>query len=62
MSFEKLRKDMDTVFRITKGMGDVFWKVWVDLETLEIKIEFCGITQQKGVGMTSTGKGVLKEA
>jgi hypothetical protein len=27
-----------------------------------IKIEFCGITEQKDVAMTSTGKGVLKEA
>jgi hypothetical protein len=62
LSFEELRKDMMNVFKITKGVGDVFFKIWVDFETLTITIEFCGITQQKDVTMTSTGKGELKEA
>jgi hypothetical protein len=53
---------MATVFKITKGACNIFWQVWVDLETSIIKIEFCGITEQKDVAMTSTGKGVLKEA
>lgn len=62
MPFVPLQRDMATVFKITKGAGKIFWQVWVDLETSIIKIEFCGITKQKDVTMTSTGKGVLKEA
>jgi hypothetical protein len=62
MPFVPLQRDMATVFKITQGAGNIFWKVWVDLETSIIKIEFCGITEQKDVAMTSTGKGVLKEA
>jgi hypothetical protein len=63
MPFEALRKDMDAVFRITKGIGEIFFKVSVDLETDMVEIEFCGITQQKDVAMTSNGKGrILKEA
>jgi hypothetical protein len=62
MPFVPLQRDMATVFKISKGAGNIFWKVWVDLETSIIKIEFCGITEQKDLAMTSTGKGVLKEA
>ena len=62
MPFEDLRKDMATVFQTTKGMGNIFFKIWVDLRLGEVKIEFCGITQQKDVAMASTGKGILKEA
>jgi hypothetical protein len=62
MPFVPLQRDMATVFKISNGAGNIFWKVWVDLETSIIKIEFCGITEQKDVAMTSTGKGVLKEA
>jgi hypothetical protein len=63
MPFEALRKDMDAVFRVTKGIGEIFFKVSVDLETDMVEIEFCGITQQKDVAMTSNGKGrILKEA
>ncbi|MGA9151662.1 MAG: hypothetical protein WBZ36_13875 [Candidatus Nitrosopolaris sp.] len=62
MSFVPLQRDMANVFKITKGAGNIFWQVWVDLETSMVKIEFCGITEQKDVAMTSTGKGVLKEA
>ena len=62
MPYGPLQKDMAAVFRITKGGGNVFWKIWVDLETSTIKIEFCGITEQKDVTMTSSGKGELKEA
>ena len=51
---------MDTVFQITKGVGNVFFKVSVNLETREIKIEFCGNIPQKNVAMISTGKGILK--
>ena len=60
--FVPLQRDMATVFKITKGAGNIFWQVWVDLETSMVKIEFCGITEQKDVAMTSTGKGELKEA
>jgi hypothetical protein len=62
MPFVPLQRDMANVFKITKGAGNIFWQVWVDLETSIINIEFCGITEQKDVAMTSTGKGVLKEA
>jgi hypothetical protein len=62
MPFVPLQRDMATVFKISKGAGNIFWKVWVDLKTSIIKIEFCGITEQKDVAMTSTGKGFLKEA
>jgi hypothetical protein len=60
MSFEKLRKDMNAVSQRTKGTGNVFWKLSVDLATRVAKIEFCGITQD--ATMTSIGKGELKEA
>jgi hypothetical protein len=53
---------MDAAFRITKDVGEIFFKVSVDLETDMAENEFCGNTQQKDVAMTSTGKGVLKEA
>ena len=60
--FETLREDMEAVFRITKGIGNIFLKVSVDLGKRVAEIEFCGITQQKDAAMTSTGKGVLREA
>jgi hypothetical protein len=60
MPFEDLRKDMATVFQTTKGIGDVFFRVWVDIGTRLVEIKFCGITQDNT--MTSTGKGKLKEA
>jgi hypothetical protein len=60
---EDLRKDMEAVFRITKGIGKIFFKVSVHLGMRVAEIEFCGITPQKGVTMVSTGKGrILKEA
>ena len=63
MSFERLRKDMEAVFQITKGVGNVFFKVSVDLRTRVVKIEFCGNKQQKNVAMTSTGEGrILNQA
>lgn len=62
MPFESLQKDMDAVSQITKKEGNIFFEILVDLGTHEIKIEFCGITQEKDVTMTSTGKGILKEA
>jgi hypothetical protein len=63
MPFEGLRRDMEAVFRITKGIGKIFFNASFDLETDVAKIEFCGITQQKGVDMTSNGKGrIMKEA
>jgi hypothetical protein len=43
-------------------MGNIFWKLSIDLITRVAKIEFCGITQQKDVTMTSIGKGILREA
>lgn len=60
MTFEDLRKDMATVFQTTKGIGNVFFRVWADLGIGEVKIEFCGITEHNT--MTSAGKGKLKEA
>jgi hypothetical protein len=62
MPFERLRRDMYGVAQRTNGMGDVFWKVSVNLTTHVVEIEFCGITQQKDVTMTSNGKGVLRKA
>lgn len=60
MPFELLRRDMATVFRTTKGVGNIFFRVWVDIGTRLVEIEFCGITQDNT--MTSAGKGKLKEA
>jgi hypothetical protein len=63
MSFEHLRKDLEAVFQITKGVGNVWFKVSVDLGTRVVKIEFCGNKQQKNVAMTSTGEGkILNQA
>ena len=62
MPFESLQKDMATVSQITKGVSNVFFKVSVNLRMHMIEIEFCGITKQKNRMMTSTGKGMLKEA
>ena len=62
MSLANLQKDIDAVSQTTKGEGNIFFEVLVDLGTHEVKIEFCGITQQKDVTMTSTGKGILKES
>ena len=62
MPFEHLRRDMYAVSQRTNGMGNIFWKLSIDLATRVAKIEFCGITQQKDVTMTSNGKGVLREA
>ena len=59
---EALRRDIYAVFQRTKGTGNVFWKLSIDLATQVAKIEFCGITQQKDVTMISTGKGILTEA
>ena len=61
-SFEHLRKDMEAVFQITKGVGNALFKVSFDLGRDIAEIEFCGITQQKDVTMVSTGEGILKEA
>src|SRR5215831_18990861 len=57
VSFEALWKDMDAVLQRTKGTDNIFWKLSVNLATREAKIEFCGITQEKDVTMTSIGKG-----
>lgn len=62
LSFKHLWKDMDAVFQITKGVGNIFFKVSVDLGTHMVKIEFCGNTQQKNVTMASTGEGILNQA
>ena len=63
MRFENLQKDMAAVFKITKGVGNVFFKIWVDLGTHVVRMKFCGITQENGIPMTSTGEGrMLKEA
>jgi hypothetical protein len=43
-------------------MGNIFWKLPIDLVTRVAKIELCGITQQKDVTMINTGKGILREA
>jgi hypothetical protein len=62
MPFEHLQRDMYAVSQRTNGMGNIFWKLSIDLVTRVAKIEFCGITQQKDVTMTSIGKGILREA
>jgi hypothetical protein len=63
MPFKDLQKDMEAVFRITNGIGEIFFKVSFDLESHIAEIEFCGITKQKGIDMTSNGIGrILKEA
>jgi hypothetical protein len=41
ISFEHLQKDMAAVFQITKRVGNVLFKVSVDLGTRVVKIEFC---------------------
>ena len=56
MPFEALRRDMEAVFRITKDIGKIFFKVSINLEEQVAEIELCGITQQKGVTMTSMAK------
>jgi hypothetical protein len=53
---------MYAVSQRTNGTGTIFWKLSIDLVTRVAKIEFCGITQQKDVTMTSTGEGILREA
>jgi hypothetical protein len=62
MPFEHLRRDMLAVSKKTRGMGDVYFKVSVNLGTRMAEIEFCGITEQKDVTMISSGEGELKEA
>ena len=62
MPFEHLRRDLYAVSQRTNGMGNIFWKLSIDLATRVAKIEFCGITQEKDITMISTGKGILKEA
>ena len=63
MPFEALQKDLTAVFRTNNGkVGNIFFKISVDLGKLVAQIECCGITQQKGVTMISTGKGILREA
>jgi len=50
-------------FKLLRGVGNVFFKIWVDLGTHVVRIKFCGITQENGIPMTSTGEGrMLKEA
>jgi hypothetical protein len=62
MHLEDLRRDMEAVFQTTKGAGNIFFKAWVDLEVLVIKIELCRIIQDKDAATISIGKGELKEA
>jgi hypothetical protein len=62
MPFEHLHRDMYAISQRTNGMGNIFWKLSIDLGTRVAKIELCGITQQKDVTMISTGKGILREA
>jgi hypothetical protein len=62
MSFENLRKDMDTLSQKTKRAGNLFFKVSVKLRTHMVEIEFYGNTKRKNRMMISTGKGVLEEA
>jgi hypothetical protein len=62
MPFERLRRDMYAVSQRTNGVANIFWKLSIDLAIHVAKIEFCGITEQKDITMTSTGKGILKEA
>jgi hypothetical protein len=57
-----LNQTLRTEHGIPQGIGNIFFKVSINLEEQVAEIEFCGITQQKCVTMTSTGKGKLKEA
>jgi hypothetical protein len=59
--FEALRRDMEAVFRTTKGMGNIFFRASFDLQTDVSKIECCGITPQKDTTMISIGKGRILE-
>jgi hypothetical protein len=61
--FETLQKDLAAIFRRNSGkVGNIFFKISVDIGKLVGQIEFCGITQEKDVTMISTGKGILREA
>jgi hypothetical protein len=62
LPFESLQKDMGIVSQITNGVSNIFFKISVNLCTHTTEIEFCGITEEKNRMMTSTGKGILKEA
>jgi hypothetical protein len=57
MPFEDLRKDMDAVFRITEGVGNVWFHVILDAGTAKVTLDFCGNKQQENGAMTSTGEG-----
>jgi hypothetical protein len=57
MPFEDLRKDMEAVFRITEGVGNVWFHVILDVGTAKVTLDFCGNKQQENGAMTSTGEG-----
>jgi len=57
MPFEALQKDLTLLYRKNNGkIGNVFFKIFVDLGKLVGQIECCGITPQKDVIMISIGK------
>lgn len=60
MSFEHLRKDMEVVFQITKGVGNVWFHVTFDVGTAKATLEFCGNKQQENGAMISTGQGRMR--
>jgi hypothetical protein len=61
--FVALQKDLTAINRTNNGkVGNVFFKISVDLGKLVGQIECCGITPQKDVTMISIGKGKLEVA
>ncbi|MDQ6863524.1 MAG: hypothetical protein M3044_06845 [Thermoproteota archaeon] len=60
MSFEHLRKDMEAVFQITKGVGNVWFHVTFDVGTAKVTLDFCGNKQKENDAMISTGQGPMR--
>lgn len=58
--FEHLRKDLEAVFRKTKGIGNVWFCVTVNLGTNSVTFEFCGSMQEKSNAMITKGEGRMK--
>lgn len=58
--FEDLRKDMEAVFQITEGVGNVWFHVILDVCTAKVTLDFCGNKQQENGAMISTGHGPMR--
>src|SRR5207244_1160655 len=53
MLFEELEKDMAAVFKITQGIGKIWFKGRFNLDTGRVAVEFCGHRQQKNDSIIS---------